>query len=111
MPAAALGHESDALDELDARLHCGVGLRASSLSGISSHAFMRFHAIASSAGPTNRPMKPKAIAPPKTPRTTTSIDRFPARLMRIGLTTLSTELMTATPWITTKIDQPTWSWK
>src|SRR5258708_7214559 len=94
VPAAALRDERHRVHQLDPRSH---GFSFSSRSCSSSHALVRSHAIASNAGPTNRPMNPNAMAPPKTPSTTRSIDRLPALLIRIGLTKLSTELITATP--------------
>src|SRR5699024_11136201 len=97
--AAAFGHEGHALHQLHARLHFLSSTTAarSSAASTSSHVLTRFQATASSAGPTKRPMKPKATAPPNTPSTTSSMERLPARLIRIGLMKLSTELITATP--------------
>src|SRR5258706_11427760 len=93
MAAAALGDERHAVGEHDSRLHAF----ALSACAIPSHAFVIFQPTARSAGPTKSPMKPNAIAPPNTPRTTSSIERLPARLMRIGLRTLSKELSTRMP--------------
>src|SRR5687767_342277 len=104
MATATLGDEGHALEQLRARLHAA---RSSATSP--SHVLITLQPTARSAGPTKSPMKPKAIAPPNTPSTTSNIDRLPARLIRMGFTKLSTELMTAAPHTTMKIAQPTWS--
>ncbi|MNH47952.1 hypothetical protein D3C79_1114610 [compost metagenome] len=51
-------------------------------------------------------MKPNAINPPNTPSNTMTNGKLPPRLIRYGLSTLSTPLMTKVPQMPRKIAMP-----
>ena len=74
-----------------------VRLRGGSGPGSRSNPSAGLYATASKVGPINRPMKPNAIRPPNTPSNTITSGRLPPRLIRYGLSTLSTPLMMNVP--------------
>jgi len=65
-------------------------------------------AIARSAGPTNRPRKPKERKPPKTPRITSVIGISTPRLISQGRIRLSLRVTNSRPQASKKMPQP-WS--